>query len=199
MAPKPESPSGAQAVRSYIAGSAPTPPTPFPRTQRILIVPGLLVPPVPTRSRKRFLASTEALLMLRAGARPSRWLQSCRRPWSASWGSCNSLHSNSICVGDTEDTQLPLLGRVGNSNGRQGPGEGMQHRAGRDATVGGAWRGGERKPHPRAPWEAGETGRCRGDLRAGPVSPRWDYIHEETAGPLGAPPAPPAPGEANPM
>lgn len=111
---------------------------------------------MPTRSRKRFLASTEALLMLRAGARPSRWLQSCRRPWSASWGSCNSLHSNSICVGDTEDTQLPLLGRVGSSNGRQGPGEGTKHRAGRDATVGGAWRGRERKPRPRAPWEAGK-------------------------------------------
>ena len=43
-----------------------------------------------------------------------------------------------------------------------------------------------------------ETVRFRGELRAGPFSPRWDYIHEETAGPLGASPDPPAPGEANP-
>lgn len=67
---------------------------------------GLLVPPVPTRSRKRLLASTEALLMLRAGVRPSRRLQSCRRPPSWSWGSCSWLHSDSIWVGDTKDTQL---------------------------------------------------------------------------------------------
>lgn len=48
--------------------------------------------------------------MLRAGVRPSRRLQSCRRPPSGSWGSCSWLHSDSIWVGDTKDSQLPRLG-----------------------------------------------------------------------------------------
>lgn len=50
-----------------------------------------------------------------------------------------------------------------------------------------------------SPMGGGETGRCMGNLSARPVSPGWDHIHGETAGPMGAHrPTPPAPGETNP-
>lgn len=141
-------PSGAQAVRNYrYKGleteahlSAPLP-TPLLKTQRIPTAPGLLEPPVPTRSRKRLLASTEALLMLRAGVRPSRRLQSCRRPPSGSWGSCSWLHSDSIWVGDTKDSQLPrsrLQAQWATERGRQGREGGYAAQSRTDATVGGA-------------------------------------------------------------
>lgn len=103
--PNLKAPSGAQAVRSYMhnniqPGTHPSAPLPLSqapcRGLRRSHCPWPSVPPVPTRSRKRLLASTEALLMLRAGVRPSRWLQSCRRPPSGIWASCSWLHSNSI-------------------------------------------------------------------------------------------------------
>lgn len=93
-------------------------PAPFLSTRRVPTAPGLLVPPAPTRSRKKLLANTQALPRLRAGVRLSRQLQSCRRPPSGSWGSCSWLHSNSIW--GNQGTQLALLGykSSGQQNGQ---------------------------------------------------------------------------------